>query len=254
MDWVTALQNSLAQGRARLLMQAIIRNEDIAEDRKNVLYNEAILWVDTLPSEPDLSPDQLIPLLECQGLITELDYLVISETISALEEDHNIRLGCNISAWNFSDKCSWWERVYARLRDQPTVAKRLTLEITKTAPIPDFDEAIALIRQLQALNCSIAIDVFGRGYTRLDFVRRIRPDVIKISGDVVQDVDSERAATELRHLVNLASMLTENVVIEGIGSKEKKAMAIAAGAVWLQGSAVLPPAVPRFPITLNTQA
>lgn len=257
-----AFYRALLQGRASLVFQPIVRARRLtvkpkgASERASLsgqLYQEALLRLSMDGDEPDLSPGRLVAALERLGVAHLLDQAVLSAVIGRLEAHPGLRLGCNLSAMSLAPDQGWWSSLLDRLRAQPTMAVRLTLEITETAALPDFERAVAFVRQLKSLGCQIAVDDFGSGHTRLDFVRAIEPTIIKISGEWVEAATVSRAATDqLQRLGALAAALSPHVVAEGIGSQEHMAAAYVAGVDWMQGvvAGAPVPARPRAVLAL----
>src|SRR5690606_30561923 len=96
-------------------------------------------------------------------------------------------------------------------------ARRITLEITETARIPDFDRARAALTSLQALGVRISIDDFGVGAANLETLLRLPFDELKIDRAFVARI---REDTKARHivqsLINLSRDVGLEVVAEGV--------------------------------------
>lgn len=247
MEAALAFHEALAQGRAHLAFQPIVSSAQLAARLSHTaesgptgvpLYQEALLRMVARDGEAPLSASRLVAALERLGLVRLFDQAVLSAVIRVLEAQPDLSLGCNLSSLSLVPDEGWWGSVLARLKARPSVASRLTFEITETAPLRDFDHAVALIRRLKALGCRIAIDDLGVGHTRLDFVRAIRPSIIKISADLVHDAAVNRTASEqLERLGAMAAAFAPVVVAEGIGTRRQMDAAWEAGIHWLQGEA-----------------
>ncbi len=254
MEAALAFHGALAQERVQLALQPIVSAASaVRGGQDEVLYQEALLRVAALAGEPDLSPVELVPALERLGLVRLLDGVVLDAIVGQLEAEPALRLGCNLSAQSLVPGTSGWGGVFDRLRKAPKVAARLTLEITETAPLPDFGQAVDLVKGLQKLGCQIAIDDLGCGHTRLDFIRAVAPQVVKLSGELVCAASSSRTAADyLQRLAALAGTLAPHVVAEGVGTPDQVLAASLAGVPWLQGRAVAPVTVgqPRIALRL----
>ncbi|MCC4595767.1 EAL domain-containing protein [Xanthomonas campestris pv. phormiicola] len=240
-----AFHDALAKGQVSLAFQPVVRRSRSANaaDRRPLgqLYQEALLRFDV----PQLSPATLVPALERLGLVRLLDRAVLDAVIDRLDVEPTLRIGCNLSSLSLIGD-AWWCGPLQRLQANPSLAARLTLEITETAALIDFDSAVQFVRRLQALGCQIAIDDFGDGHTRLDFVRAIQPQIIKISGSLLSAaVRSSAGAEEFSHLAALSGALAPYVVAEGVGCQQHVLVALVGGATCLQGDAVARPAMLR---------
>lgn len=254
MEAALAFHRALTQGRVQLALQPVVAAG--ASGRAcgdDVLYQEALLRVAACAGEPDMSACELVPALERLGLVRLLDWVVLDAVVGQLEADPSLRLGCNLSAQSLVPGTGSWGGTFDRLRKARSVAARLTLEITETAPLPDFGQAVELVKAMRQMGCQIAIDDFGAGHTRLDFVCAVAPQVIKLCGGLVRAASGSRTAADyLQHLAALAGTLSPLVVAEGVGSQDEVLAASLAGVPWLQGRAVAPVTVgqPSIPLIL----
>ncbi len=232
-----AFHEALRSGEVGLTFQPIMRRN--AGDRRDAsLYQEALLRLD----QPGIGASGLVAAMERLGLVRLLDRVVLDAVIERLEREPTLHAGCNLSSHSLVDD-AWWHGPLRRLQEQPTVAARLTLEITETAPLGDFESAKTFVGRLRALGCQIAIDDFGEGHTRLDFVRQILPQVVKISGTLLAEaMRSITGAREFSHLVALGGSIAPYVVAEGVERASDTAVALAGGVNCLQGLAIARPA------------
>lgn len=261
MEAALAFHEALAQGRAHLVFQPIVRSSQLLARFSQMdgpsapavpLYQEALLRLVVRGDAPMFSTCRLVAALERLGLVRLFDQVVLSAVIRVLESEPELSLGCNLSSLSLVPDEGWWGSVLDRLKARPSVASRLTFEITETAPLRDFDHAVALVKRLKTLGCQIAIDDLGVGHTRLDFVRAIKPSIIKISADLVHDaVVSRVAAEQLQRLGAMAAAFAPMVVAEGIGTRRQMAAACMAGIHWLQGEAAAPHILPSPKVALR---
>lgn len=205
-----------------------------ATDPEDVLYYEALLrFVDGHGVWRAPTPSLLA--LEKLGLVNLLDHHVVSRVVAALEEDPDVKLAVNISARSARSD-PWWHDLFARLRASPSVARRLTIEITETAALPNIANAVRFVEDVRRLGCKIAIDDFGAGFTSVRHLLALAPDVVKIDRCfIVQSELSERGAEIFRSLVQLVQSFGATVVIEGVETPAQADFALDAGGRWQQG-------------------
>lgn len=98
-----------------------------------------------------------------------------------------------------------------------TDGSRILVEITEHAEIEDIDSLLMEIDRLRDLGARIAIDDAGAGYSGLQQIIRLRPDVIKLDMSLTQDVDKDLARRSLASaMVQFALDTNAHVVAEGI--------------------------------------
>ena len=213
-----------------------------ARHPERVLYQEALLrFVDRHGVWN--APSQSLLALERLGLVSLLDQHIVSRVIDRLEGDSGVRLGVNISAK--SARCDlWWQEVMARLRAAPQVARRLTVEITETAAMPDMTSAVRFVDGVKRLGVRVALDDFGVGFTSIRQIMALKPDVVKIDGFFMREADlSGRGREVFNHLVRLTASFGATVVVEGVETAGQADLALEAGIHWQQGYFWARPAV-----------
>lgn len=94
---------------------------------------------------------------------------------------------------------------------------RIVVEITEHDAIDDLDVLLMEIDRLRDLGVRIAVDDAGAGYSGLQQIVRLRPDVIKLDMSLTQDVDKDLARRSLASaMVQFAHDTNARVVAEGI--------------------------------------
>jgi len=165
----------------------------------------------------------------------ELDHSVVLCVIEGLRGNERLRLGCNISAQSAIIDDFWWP-ILQVLRDWPSVAARLVIEITESATPPSIEAASEFVLCLRELGCRVAIDDFGAGLGTLEFIRQTRPDIVKIDKGYLHRARGElNSAQTLSHLVQLCKTLAPCVIIEGVETAADQSLATACGGEWGQG-------------------
>ncbi|MCM2476098.1 EAL domain-containing protein [Rhizobium sp. CG5] len=239
MSAATLAYSAIAAGGITFAEQPIVSSVDQNEE----FYRECLIRL------PDgngghIMPGVYLPALERLGLTRAFDRFVVRETIMQLRRRPDLALGCNISA--LSTKADiWWHSILTDLRRDPELARRLVIEVTETALLPDGKEALEFVSAFKATGCRIALDDFGAGLSLVAFARSARPDIIKIDSIYVRDAAEFMAGMELlSSLVVMSSCLASQVVIEGIEDEQGLSAARATGARWLQGYLLGRPSVP----------
>jgi EAL domain-containing protein (putative c-di-GMP-specific phosphodiesterase class I) len=115
-------------------------------------------------------------------------------------------------------------------------AGRLELEITETALLQESEEALAVLRELQAMGVSIALDDFGTGYSSLRHLTSLPVDRIKIDRSFVSEIGSRAdCRAVVSSVASLARQLGLATTAEGVETAEQLRMVQAAGCTEAQG-------------------
>lgn len=203
-----------------------------ARGEEQVLYHEALLRKMTGTSSA--AAGTFVPALERTGLVRRVDQWVMAAVVDTLRANPTVRLGCNVSALSAVVDI-WWISILARLSEEPDVASRLTIEMTGTAPL-DLAAASYFALTFQSLGCRIALDAVGAGYSNMEALVSLRPDVAKIDAMYIDRARFMATGQDcLAHLIGLASSCASRVVVEGIESDEDLLVAQRSGASWVQG-------------------
>ena len=80
-------------------------------------------------------------------------------------------------------------RVGAKLRAKVTYPgyEHVEFEVTESALMRDFDNALATLQKLRGMGVKIAIDDFGTGYSSLSYLRRLPLDKLKLDHAFTSD-------------------------------------------------------------------
>ncbi|QCP47901.1 EAL domain-containing protein [Trinickia violacea] len=173
--------------------------------------------------------------LERIGLVRRLDQWVVESIVAKLRAAPDDKLGCNISAQS-ATLDAWWALTIGALADEPDVASRLTLEITETSPLDDFERAREFVRTLRELGCSVALDDLGSGYSSMRNLTELGVNIAKVGRSFVAAGRADSLdAKRLSQLVGFAKAFAPSVVIEGVETEIDARLALASGATHLQG-------------------
>jgi EAL domain-containing protein (putative c-di-GMP-specific phosphodiesterase class I) len=203
---------------------------------------------------------RLMRAFQRTGLTGLLDSYMVRQTIGQLRKAPTLRLSCRISAASTADQ-TWWDSIFAALRNEPDVAYRLIVEIDQIAPFPSIAQAVAFTDRLRRLGCHIALDNFGAGQTAIGQLPVLAPDIVIID-DIFLRRPSGFAAVE--HLLGFARRFSPVVLVNGVDSEEQARIARAAGADGFAGRFVgaarltllaeapeVPPAIPADPVSVE---
>ncbi len=189
-----------------------------------------------------LLPADWIDLAEETGLIVPIGLSMLGQARRALDR-FQMPVSVNLAARHLSepDALEQIETAWGT-----TYWEHLTLEITESALV-QTTAAIPVLSELRARGARIAVDDFGTGYSSLARLARLPVDVLKIDRSFVREVDTDRGASVVRAIVELAFAHGLDVVAEGVERASDLDALVELGVRRVQGN-FLGRAVPTVPV------
>lgn len=134
-----------------------------------------------------------------------------------------VNICVNVSARQFRDK-TWISRVAHALTETGLEPKYLELELTESLLMHDVGQAIATMKELQALGVQFAIDDFGTGYSSLSALKNFPVARLKIDQSFVRGLpyDAEDRGIAAA-VISLGQKLNMRVIAEGVETDEQLA-------------------------------
>lgn len=176
-----------------------------------------------------ISPVEFIPIAEEHGLISDLDIAVLEQATHLVQQlmtrsGRPFRLSVNASSHDLRNGA-----MVERLSDAILISgfdpKLLTIEITESALLSDWNAVCQRLEQLRSIGIKIALDDFGTGYSSLSYLTQFSFDIIKIDRAFLRNLDEESdRSVLLAHIIKLARSLNKTVVAEGVEHREQAAM------------------------------
>lgn len=203
-------------------------------------FEALVRWND--PERGAISPSYFIEQCEHAGRMEALTEKVFHDTVHGIANsafaNGPYRFSVNVSATLLGD-----DRVVEMLKDalaQSSVARsRITLEITETARIADYEAARSALRKLQALGVRTSIDDFGVGAASLETLLRLPFDELKIDRMFVARIkDDVKAKRIVEALVHLSNGLNLDVIAEGVEDHKTLDILRSLGCEGVQGYAL----------------
>ncbi len=184
--------------------------------------------------EPYRSPDKWFAEAAAIGLGPDLEVAVIAKALELL--DHlpaDVYLSVNASPDTVSLGCL--DEAFA---GRPL--ERIVLEVTEHVSVEDYEGLIEETRKWRYRGVKLAIDDAGAGYSGLQHIIRLSPDILKLDMSLTSGIDSDPAKRSLAAaLVHFAAESACIIVAEGIETAEEEAtlasLGVHRGQGWLLG-------------------
>ncbi|WP_144113432.1 bifunctional diguanylate cyclase/phosphodiesterase [Paraburkholderia sp. BCC1886] len=126
------------------------------------------------------------------------------------------------------------DRLAALVNSAGLAPARVILEILEShgSSVDEMSRVAALYREHGFL---IAVDDFGAGQSNLDRLFRIRPDLVKLDGELIRATGHGTAQPILPQLVSLLHRAGMLVVVEGVETAEELVLAVRSNVDFAQG-------------------
>lgn len=180
--------------------------------------------------EPRRGPDQWFAEAAGVGLGPELELAAIETAVHGLSSlPAPLYLAVNASPATVVDPRL--ARLFERLP-----AERLVLEITEHDAIADVKEINAALAPLRARKMRLAVDDAGAGYSGLQQILCLKPDLIKLDRALIHDIHCDPAKRSLAvALASFARATNSQLIAEGVETEAELEMLRAAGIENIQG-------------------
>jgi diguanylate cyclase (GGDEF)-like protein len=180
-----------------------------------------------------------IEVAERSGMVQELDRWVVARALELLAERERagepVSLHVNLSGISLTD-ISVLEFIERRLDEGDADPSRCTFEITKTAPVDDYETAAGFADRLTEFGCEVAIDDYGAGFGPFHYLKRFPFDVIKIDGAFIRDMPRNDAdQLTVKAIVEIARGLGKRTIAEFVQDDETTRMLREYGVDMAQG-------------------
>jgi EAL domain-containing protein (putative c-di-GMP-specific phosphodiesterase class I)/PAS domain-containing protein len=161
--------------------------------------------------DPLRSPAEWFAEAADLGMSVELELSAIAAALPGLKL---LPEGAYLSV-NAGPETAMSPELHRLLRSVP--AGRVVLELTEHVGIENYDALTESLDALRARGVRLAVDDTGAGYSSLQHILNLKPDIIKLDRGLVEGIDADPARRALAgSLIAFATEVGAQVVAEGI--------------------------------------
>lgn len=170
-------------------------------------------------------PDEFIPILEQSGLIIDIGSWVLKNSLRQCAMWRRflpeLRVSVNVSYVQLMED-DFTDMVLSELNDAGLSGDSLTLELTESVQLQDFQSYNNAFRKLEIKGIDISIDDFGTGYSSLNYLKSIDADEVKIDRCFIMNIQhSAYNYRLLSNTVDLAHSVEIRVCCEGVETEDE---------------------------------
>ena len=205
----------------RVVYQPIVR---LNPDGSEWIGAEALLRYSN-PDLPGLQQMEMIQTLEYSGLILEVGRWVMAQAIRECakwnQAGNKSLVHVNIAAQQVSD-ASLVSFIKERCEEENLPTKYLTVELTETSLLSNFEVATNFCNDLMKLGVGVALDDFGTGYSSFNYLRNLPISQIKIDRGYARQLPTNKYnQTFISFVHQLSKDLQLELCVEGVETEEE---------------------------------
>lgn len=186
------------------------------------------------------SPVKFIPMLESEGLISNIDFFVMEEVCRLLTKWNDTQLANMKLALNFSritlfedHFLTQFQEIFNRYKLKP---QQLEVEVTETQETLNKKQMAQLLDALSSHGFRIALDDFGVEYSSYEFLLMADFNLLKIDKGIVQKYgNNEKSEILMKHIVKMGHELGISCCAEGVETEEQFQFMKEIGCDYIQG-------------------
>ncbi len=235
MQWHARIKKALVEDRYVLYWQRMrALNTDVSPGE----IREFLVRMRS-PGGELISPAAFIPAAERYSLMADLDRWVIEHALEVIRDcgatPDQLLFSINLSGQSVG-QVELADFVIDRIGAFDVDPRLVCFEITETAAISNYHEAVAFIERLRDLGCRFALDDFGAGLSSFGYLKHLPLDYLKIDGQFIKDLLHDPVDTAMvRAIDGIARVLGVRTVAEMVETEAVVAKLHALGIDYAQG-------------------
>lgn len=193
------------------------------------------------PKRGLIPPGDFIPLLESNGLITNLDLYVWDMVCRSVRDwiDHGhsaLPISVNVSRVDIYslDIVETFQNLVKKYSLEPSL---IEIEITESAYSEEYELINDTIVKLRASGFTVLMDDFGSGYSSLNMLKDVNVDVLKIDMKFLEmdEQSADKGYGILEAIISMARFMGLKIIAEGVETKEQMDYLLDMGCIYGQG-------------------
>lgn len=212
-EWRQALKQALENHDMTLAYYPVVNSEN------QLLHHEC-------PARLKLEGEwqtagMFLPWVSRTGLGSDFDLAVVEIALRDIAEKQ-VAVGINLSSDTIRDT-GFMAALRARLKNYPTQATRLWIEVPESAAIRHREAFRTLCDELRPYGCKVGLEHVGPEFVKLTDLHDLGLAYIKIDVSLVRDIDrQEQAQPFLRGIATVSHAIGMLVIGEGVMNDEER--------------------------------
>lgn len=199
------------------------------------------------PEKGIVCPNEFIKIAEETNLIVPMGEYILRSACEQMKKwvdsGMNFSISVNVSPKQLQAP-NFVETVKNILCETGLKPECLNLEITESAIINHFGEAVKNLILLSKIGIKLVLDDFGMGYSSFKYIKELPISMLKIDSSFVKNLDEDINRAIIDLILMLGSKMKYEVVAEGVETRKQLDFLKSMGCEMMQGflfSTPLPP-------------
>ena len=193
------------------------------------------------PEKGIVAPGYFIPVMESNGLITELDMKVWEQVCQTLQDwiksGHKvIPISVNVSSVDIYaiDVVEHFKNLVRKYELPPEYVE---LEITESAYVEEYKVITGVAEALRNAGFTVLMDDFGSGYSSLNMLKDVNVDVLKIDMKFLKMDENtmDKGMGILEAVTRMANIMGLRMIAEGVETEDQINYLLNMGCIYGQG-------------------
>ena len=229
-ETIHTIRSALDNKKVVSYFQPIVNNLTLEVEK----YESLVRIVDE--SGRVLSPFHFLDVAKKGRYYSKITRIVLDNSFLALSQtDKSISI--NLSVFDI-ERDEIREYIYTLLQTHQKNSHRIVLELLESDDIKDFSLIKNFIQSVKRFGVKIAIDDFGTGYSNFERLLEYKPDIIKIDGSLIKNIQTNRHNRSIvEMIVTFAKKQHIQTIAEFVESEEIFHIVQALGIDYSQGYA-----------------
>lgn len=167
-------------------------------------------------------PGEFIPILENNGLITEIDYYVFESVCQHIKRWEvaglkQICISTNFSRRHLRDP-RFADKIEEIVRAYQVNPSYLEIEITESYDEEDMEALTKFEERMHDLGIHLSMDDFGSGFSSLKMLKDMAADTIKLDKSIIDGVGGTNKKDDIivSHMIRMIDSLGKDLIAEGV--------------------------------------
>jgi len=206
---IKLIKDAVNEEKVVSFFQPIVQNSS-----KQIVKYESLVRI----KEKDkiISPFFFLDIAKKSGYYLKITEIVLEKSFSVLEKTDK-EISINLSALDITYPILR-RKIFSLLKEYG--GKRVTFELLEDEKIHNYEELMRFIKAVKEYGVKIAIDDFGSGYSNYMRLLDYQPDILKIDGSIIKNLDKPYSMSILKSIINFAKEQNLQTVAEFVENEE----------------------------------